>query len=292
MPRSRVASLLLVSLLATSARARAQPSATLSAPTEDPLGLRLSQELTASGVAVHRVGPDAEPDADSPVFIRVEPGAVRLWIRGEPSTVERTDDATSALAVAEAVRARLAGPTEPDAGPTPEPEAAQEEAAPPVVGVWLTGGIGLSPGEIDPFVDVAAGVEVRLVAGLYVEAFGVFAVPESQLTQRMFDFTFWTTTFGAGLGYSFLDDDAPVALRAAVGVGPTLALVDGDDAHWAVTPYARLAFSVRVVGPLSVRLDGLVGVALPELDLRFRAGWRSGFGLPRGSVGLGLQLDL
>ncbi len=158
--------------------------------------------------------------------------------------------------------------------------------------LWAGGGVALSPGEIEPFVDVAAAVEVRLVERLYAEVFGLFAVPESNLTQRRFEFTFWTTSFGAALGYSLLEDDAPIAVRVALGLAATLALVDGDEAYWAATPYARAALSVRLAGPLSVRLDALLGVALPELELRFRAGWRSGFGLPRASIVLGPQLDL
>lgn len=287
MPLSRAACLLLVSLL-FARPAAAQPSGVVvSGAPDDPLTARVQQELSASGLRVRVVGPEVEPALHG-AFVRVDGDAIQLWVEGAPSTLERTDDATTALAVAETVRARLAAPAPTNA----EPAAALEDTpSAPIVGLWVSGGVGLSPGEIPPFVDLTFGLEVRVAFSLYVEVFGTFAVPESQLTQRRFDFTFWTSTFGAGLGYSFFDDDAPVALRFALGCGPTFALVDGEDASWAVTPYARVAFSVRLIGPLSVRLDGMLGVALPELDLRFRAGWRSGFGLPRGSITLGPQLE-
>lgn len=260
------------------ARAQDAPRAHVSGAADDPLVERLERELVTAGFVL---AADAEARAE------VEPDAVRLQLGDDRTRIARdADDASVALVVVETMRARRAAPSGAEA------VEAEAPAAPPRVlaGLWAAAGIVGSPGGIDAFLAVAAGVNVRLVEGLYVEAFGAFSVPETELTQRRFDFTFWTTTFGAGLGWSFFGDDELLVLRAGLGLAATLALIDGDRDHWGATPYARVGIGIAPIPELVVRLDGFAGLVLPELDLRFRASWRAGFGLPVLSATLGLEV--
>lgn len=288
-PRSAPLALLaIVALIAPGGLARAQTEAvSVSGPEDDAMVQRVRAELRVGGWQV------IERPSDASARVEVGPEQLRVWVRGdaEPTAIPRggPEDPAAALAAVEAVRARLRAPPA-AAGEAEPPEAPGAESASRVTLV-LGAGVGFTPGEIPPFVDTSLGAELRFFHRLYAELFGCFAVPESDLEQKRFDFGVWTTTFGAGLGFSFLEPTEPVALRAAIGLGATFVLLDGEEAYWAATPYARLAFSVRLIEHLSVRLDALIGAALPEIDLRFRAGWRSEFGLPRLSTTLGLEVD-
>jgi len=259
------------------ARAQDAPRARVTGAADDPLVERLEREMQAAGFVL---APDAEARAE------VEPDAVHVRVGAEPTRVERdADDASVALVVVETLRARAAAPV------TEAPEEARPARPTRIrAGLWAAAGIAGSPGGIDAYLAVTAGANVRVVEGLYVEAFGAFSVPETELTQRRFDFTFWTTTFGAGAGWSFFADDELVVLRAGLGLAATLALIDGDRDSWGATPYVRAAFGIAPIPELVVRLDGFAGFVLPELDLRFRAGWRADYGLPMLSATLGIEV--
>lgn len=268
--RLRIAALAAVFALASAAGAQDRPLVRLDGPASDPLVARLERELVTAGF---RVGPDAREDAPR---LAVDADAVRLWMPGDgaPTSFAREgDEASIALAVVEALRVR---------GREPRPEAAPLVASPrrALAALALGAGVMGSPGGIEPFASLAVAGEVRVIEGLYVEAFGSFAIPESYLAQRMHVFTFWTSTFGAGLGYSLLADAEPIVLRGAVGLAATIARIDGDEDSWAATPYLRLVLGVAPIPEIVVRLDAFAGAALPELELRFRAGWRATYGLP------------
>ncbi|MGE0787911.1 MAG: hypothetical protein AB7S26_19710 [Sandaracinaceae bacterium] len=285
----RAASFLITCLLAlVPSVARAEGRVALDGDEQDTLTARVARELALAGL---ERGAAADPDLPR---IEVAPGEVRYVPVGEPPrTWPRAggDDPSLALAVVEAVRADLAAAPASDA---PAEDALDEPAPPraPIFSAWLLASAQLSPGGIDPLLALAIGGEVRVVWRAYVELFAQVVLPEAYLAQKRFEFGFWTGLFGAGFGASLLEDAEPVALRAAIGLAVQPTVLDGERTTWAAVPYLRVAFSVRLIDALAIRADAAVGAALPEHDLRFRAGFRATYGLPIASFGIGLELDL
>lgn len=259
----------------------------------DPVVEALREELMSEGwrvevVAVARTSAlsAAASERGARATVLVAHGGETIELRADDyqrSVIRTGDDVVAALRAVEIIRAWLA-PIE-DGG-------SEEPVLGPTASGWLGLGFVLSPGGIDAHLAIVLGAELRVVQRAYLEVFGSIAVPGTYITQRMIELSLFTASAGAGIGYSFLEETELLALRAAVGIGFLTIVVDGQRDSWGAMPYLRLAAGLRLIPEVALRLDTVTALALPELELTFRAGGRATFGLPLVALTLAIELTL
>jgi hypothetical protein len=286
---------------------------------------RLEAELLAMGFRVERVRARtreslaqvaARRGALAVVMVRDGDGRIELW--GEHpdsgatafSEVVRVDPArkdVSAVTAVESLRGRLLrlGVT-PDtrvsevapAEPLPPPPAPilEEPSSPVTFGAFFAGGAGAGVSALTGF--VRAGVHLEPTSFLSIALSGAWQPITHELAEPEGSASLRIAYLSLGADLTF--DQAPLSF----GVGPAfaVALVDmegtaGGDYRgvhapvWTVGPLVHGMVAYHVLGPLHLRADAELGIALPRVAVSFAgrdvARWGAPFGL--GSIGADLK---
>jgi len=271
----------------------------------DPIVLKISDELRALGfeveVAPHgsdrdRIRSRARPgDAVAVVLVDKDEIEVRVAVGQdvEQRRISRRrdiDTSTGALAAVEVVRGYLV--------PVDARAPADSIAAPPSP----SGATSTAPeGEMRP-------LSVRLSAGLVysghfptlgavmlgaakqfgrvgIEMSALAAIPRAEA---------WCGGAGVGLRYALLGQARPISLVVAGGVAGLAVAYQENAKKWttkpAALPYLDLAIGVAIIGPFVVRLDGMIGAAIPAADFKSKTGSDVSFGSSVAGVSAGVEL--
>ncbi len=280
---------------------------------------RLHAELDDLGLAVQEAPADLSPDALDTLLdgahvlalVRIdEPAqAIEFRVRAPGSNQLSRDRVqirprradVAAVATVELLRARLiklgvvAAPALPPA-PLPPP-------APPVIlpyprfsadvnaGAWYSaGGFGLAP-------TLAVGLRAHPQRWLAVGLLGAFEPQSEDFSAAEGDVHARATLLGVmtDFGFDFARARFELGGGVALGIlslsGAASAPYGGRDTRsYSAVPLARAGFALRLAGPVSLRLQGLTGVASPRAEVRFAERTVAHWGRPLALGLIGLEV--
>lgn len=302
--RHRLSALVLVACAATAAFADTRTAVVVGASASDPSALQISDELRAMGLEVEVVPHDSDrarirkrarsEEADAVVLVSEREIEVLVVVEGKVqvqyiSRRSDTDTSTSALAAVEVVRGLLV-PVD------PPPVDVIAPVVPPVGShaenrdAYARFGLGVSLSEL-PTQEV-----VTFGAGWFWSRAGLelattIALPGTNLQSGS---PFWTGTLGVAFQYAILERRRRISVLAFGGVAGLMMYVRDDNKKWngeaAAVPYLGVGTRVRVVGIMSARLDGTLGVPFPVPEIRLRAGEIASFGHSATQLTAGVEL--
>jgi len=109
----------------------------------------------------------------------------------------------------------------------------------------------------------------------------------------------WGTLMGAEIGHAFGPESWRFHPDVAVGGGAVLLHLDGSAGKgfesgtanvWTAAATARAGVAMTIAGPLRVRVDARLGVAIPEGTVSFAGAKAATWGLPMVGGGAGLEV--
>lgn len=191
-----------------------------------------------------------------------------------------------------------APPAEPPAATSAPPPAAEVPPGGPLLSATLALGASFDVGGVG----AGALISGRLHVAEHV-AIGVVAIApltSTAVTGREGEATLRTVVPGADLAAIVDLGDGALRIAPSAGIALALLVTEGEatapyegqsDVASAALPFARLEIAPRIAGPVRASLQGVGGVALPPIGVRFAgreaATWRG-----TGGVFLGLGVDL
>lgn len=152
------------------------------------------------------------------------------------------------------------------------------------------GGVGL---------DLVGSGRLRLGDYFAVGVFGVLPVTSTTVEAREGAADVRTFAFGADLALCFDPADSAVLVMPSLGLGGAVLATTGSaaspydaqsDSTVAAMPFGRLEIAPRIAGPLRLTAQGLLGVAIPTVAVRFAEREVATWGAPWAAAAIGASV--